>query len=90
MDSLSENNIKSPLIRLELTYHNDSTRISVEDNGPGIAEDQLDKIFMPFYTTRKKGSGIGLALSRQIAHLHKGTITVESHPNEMTRFVLSI
>ena len=62
--------------------------ISVSDNGPGIIPDALEQIFVPFYTTKKGGSGIGLSLSRQIMRLHRGTLTVRSTPNEQTTFTL--
>jgi nitrogen fixation/metabolism regulation signal transduction histidine kinase len=62
--------------------------IRVGDNGPGIMEDVLEKIFVPFFTTRRDGSGIGLSLSRQIMRLHRGTITVRSEPNVETVFTL--
>ncbi len=62
--------------------------IQVFDNGPGINEEISDKIFIPFYTTKKKGSGIGLSLSRQIMRLHKGTITVHSRKDAETIFTL--
>lgn len=54
--------------------------IQVIDNGSGILPDVLDKIFVPFFTTKQKGSGIGLSLSRQIMRLHGGTISVQSEP----------
>lgn len=56
--------------------------IEVEDNGPGIAPDVQDQIFVPFYTTKPDGSGIGLSLSRQIMRVHGGTLTVRSAPGE--------
>ncbi len=59
------------------------------DNGYGIKPDILDKIFMPFFTSKREGSGIGLSLSRQIMHLHKGTITVKSKPNDGCVFTLT-
>jgi two-component system nitrogen regulation sensor histidine kinase NtrY len=52
--------------------------IQVIDNGPGISEDLQEKIFVPFFTTKKDGSGIGLSLSRQIMKLLKGSIHVQS------------
>ncbi len=52
--------------------------ITVEDNGVGIVPEALEKIFIPFFTTKEKGSGIGLSLSRRIVRMHKGTITVKS------------
>ena len=62
--------------------------ISVKDNGPGIDEEAQSKIFIPFYTTKKSGSGIGLSLSKQIMRQHLGTISVKSKLNEGTEFVL--
>lgn len=62
--------------------------IQIEDNGPGIIPEALSRIFIPFYTTKKGGSGIGLSWSRQIMNLHKGTLTVQSKPGERTVFTL--
>ena len=66
------------------------TMIQVVDNGHGIPEELLEKIFIPFFTTRKEGSGIGLSLSRQIMRAHKGGITVHSIPEMETVFTLKI
>ena len=62
--------------------------LSISDNGTGIEEDKLDQVFIPFFTTKKEGSGIGLALSQQIMHLHKGKIDVSSKKNIGTTFSL--
>ncbi len=62
--------------------------IQVIDNGPGIDEDVMEKIFIPFFTTKEHGSGIGLSLSKQIMRLHRGTITVQSNKGETTVFTL--
>ncbi len=62
--------------------------IMVKDNGSGISSEISDDIFIPFFTTKNNGSGIGLSLSRQIMRLHSGTITVSSIPNEATVFSL--
>ncbi len=59
---------------------NNQTVIEVIDNGPGIPTELLDQIFVPFFTTRESGSGIGLSLSRQIIRKHNGTISVKSQP----------
>lgn len=64
-------------------------KISVADNGVGIIPEELEKVFIPFYTTKESGSGIGLSLSRQIMRLHKGSISVISEPGVQTTFVLS-
>jgi two-component system nitrogen regulation sensor histidine kinase NtrY len=73
-----------------LSYLNEHDRviIAVVDNGPGIPEDIRDRVFTPFYTTKKTGSGIGLSLSRQIMRLHKGNITFNSIPDEKTTFIM--
>ena len=68
---------------------NQHVMIQVADNGPGIIPEAIDQIFIPFYTTKKDGSGIGLSLSRQIMQLHKGSLTVHSIPNERTEFKLT-
>ena len=62
--------------------------IQVIDNGPGILQDVIDKIFIPFFTTKSNGSGIGLSLSRQIMRMHGGTITVASELDKETVFTL--
>ncbi|MDX5482487.1 MAG: ATP-binding protein [Hymenobacteraceae bacterium] len=65
-------------------------RVDVTDNGAGIPEDVLDKIFIPFYTTKKQGSGIGLSLSKQIMRQHGGSIRVNSQPGGPTTFSLQL
>ena len=62
--------------------------IQISDNGQGILPEVLDKIFVPFFTTKPKGSGIGLSLSRQILRLHGGTLTARSEPDKETVFTL--
>ena len=68
------------------SYENGQVRLVVEDDGQGIPQDLQDKVFVPFFTTKEGGSGIGLSLSRQLIHLHGGSITVESQPGVGTRF----
>ncbi|MCB0709170.1 MAG: GHKL domain-containing protein, partial [Chitinophagaceae bacterium] len=67
---------------------NNKTVIKVSDNGVGISAELMEKIFVPFFSTRKTGSGIGLSLCKQIMMLHKGTIQVNSVPGEGTAFSL--
>ena len=62
--------------------------IAVTDNGPGIKEDIQEKIFIPFFSTKKEGSGIGLSLSRQVMRSHGGSIRVTSTPDVVTAFIL--
>jgi two-component system, NtrC family, nitrogen regulation sensor histidine kinase NtrY len=63
--------------------------ISVSDNGPGIPEDNLEKIFIPFFTTRNEGSGIGLSISKQIMRMHGGTLKVKSIQGRETVFSMN-
>jgi len=63
--------------------------IQVTDNGQGILSDVIDKIFIPFFTTKRSGSGIGLSLSRQILRLHGGSITAQSIPDKETIFTMT-
>jgi nitrogen fixation/metabolism regulation signal transduction histidine kinase len=65
-----------------------STLFIVKDNGPGIDEEAQSKIFIPFFTTKKSGSGIGLSLSRQIMRQHNASISVKSRVDEGTEFIL--
>lgn len=76
--------------RLELIgqYDESTVKIQVIDNGPGIIKEAVEHIFVPFYTTKRTGSGIGLSLSRQIMQMHNGSITVESQPGIRTVFTL--
>jgi two-component system, NtrC family, nitrogen regulation sensor histidine kinase NtrY len=77
--------------RIELSaFSNEKGRavISVKDNGAGIDSDAQEKIFIPFFSTKKTGSGIGLSLSKQIMRQHEGNITVKSNLGEGTEFLL--
>jgi len=69
-------------------YDENVVKIEVIDNGPGIIKEAVEHIFVPFYTTKRTGSGIGLSLSRQIMQMHNGSITVESEPGVKTVFLL--
>jgi len=74
-----------------LAFMNKRGRITLQviDNGPGILKDVLDKIFIPFFTTKPSGSGIGLSLSKQILRLHNATITAHSEPGVETVFTMT-
>ena len=82
-------NTKEP--EIELSCHTDPRGhfcLTIRDNGEGIQPDKLEQVFVPFFTTRKEGSGIGLSLCRQIIRLHEGQIKIESEPGEGTTVVL--
>jgi len=78
---------------IELSCYRDGEMhicLSVRDNGEGIQEEKLEQVFVPFYTTREEGSGIGLSLCRQIIRSHNGRIHIESVPGEGTRVVITL
>jgi two-component system nitrogen regulation sensor histidine kinase NtrY len=78
-----------PQIVLSSRYNkNERVIVEIADNGTGIKADMMDKIFMPFFTSKKEGSGIGLSLSRQIMRLHQGNIFVKSVPEKGSVFTL--
>ena len=79
---------KNGTIQLKAFYADEGTIIQVEDNGIGISNDIIEDIFVPFYTTKENGSGIGLSLSRQIMQNHNGTISVNSVPDKGSEFTL--
>ena len=78
--------IGSPKINIICRQEKGKIIVSVTDNGPGIDAETLENIFVPFYTTKKEGSGIGLSLSQQIMRAHKGNLSVHSEPGVGTRF----
>lgn len=81
-----------PRIRVSTGYDDEQRlfSISVADNGPGILPEVLDKIFVPFFTTKPDGSGIGLSLCKQIVNLHGGSIAVRSRVGEGSCFTLKL
>jgi two-component system, NtrC family, nitrogen regulation sensor histidine kinase NtrY len=79
---------KDPKLVLSGRYDESSVMIEVTDNGPGIIKEALEHIFVPFYTTKRTGSGIGLSLSRQIMQMHNGSLSVESEPDIKTVFTM--
>lgn len=74
------------IIEISASMPNGQPLITISDNGPGIPEKTLETIFLPFYTTNKGGTGVGLSLSRQIIQLHGGNLKVVSQPNMRTTF----
>lgn len=77
----AENKVAKVKIIAGLT-ENGRPEIRVVDNGPGIPEEIMDKIFIPFFTTKESGSGIGLSLSRQIMQMHGGSLKVKTSKEE--------
>ena len=65
-------------------------KIAVRDNGPGVPEDIGEKIFVPFFTTKKTGTGIGLPMAQKIIHSHGGILDLRSSPGEGAEFIIQI
>ena len=80
---------EQPKIVLSAIHENNKLVIKVADNGTGIPAELLDKIFIPFFSTKKSGSGIGLSLCKQIMLLHNGNIKLQSIEGKGTVFILS-
>lgn len=80
----------SPTIEVK-AFFNKRGRVTIQviDNGVGILKEVIDKIFIPFFTTKPTGSGIGLSLSKQIIRLHNGSITASSEPEKGTTFTIT-
>ena len=89
VEALVEDHSDKPSIKVKgILDPSNHILLSVEDNGPGIEPEALERIFIPFFTTKREGSGIGLSLSRQIMRLHHGNLTVDSEPDKGTKFTL--
>jgi signal transduction histidine kinase len=83
-------NTNDPTLTLSAKRVLDHLQLEVSDNGPGIPPEMLDKIFVPFFSTKTEGSGIGLPLSRQILRNHGGQLSAASEPGKGTTFRASI
>ena len=86
--ALEENEGEKHIMLKAFRNEYDRPTLVIRDNGSGIDEEALAKIFIPFFTTKKQGSGIGLSLSKQIMRKHGGAISVKSVMNEGTEFTL--
>lgn len=80
--------MEQPVIEVTYRLAHNKVYIDVTDNGKGIELENIEKIFVPFYTTRKTGSGIGLTITRNIMKMHRGSLEVDSIPNVKTTFSL--
>jgi len=69
---------------------NSLVRLEIADNGPGIAPEQLSRIFDPFYTTKERGIGLGLSVVQRIVEDHEGQIQVISEVGRGTRFLVDL
>lgn len=77
-------------LQVDVISYSNQTTIKITDNGPGIPPEILNEIFVPFFTTKTEGTGIGLSIARQIMRTHGGNIKVTSIPEKETTFTLSL
>lgn len=88
MEAISD--IDKPKISIFAEARGDNVVVTIQDNGLGIEPDKIEDIFVPFYTSKANGTGIGLSLVKQIINLHKGLITVSSNVNKGTVFKIIV
>jgi nitrogen fixation/metabolism regulation signal transduction histidine kinase len=79
-----------PSIRIRLDRGADDAVLEISDNGSGISSDVIARVFEPYFTTKREGSGLGLAMVKNIVLLHGGTIDVSSEPGKGTTFVVAL
>lgn len=77
-------------INIQVYGQNDAVYISVKDNGSGISNENIKKIFEPFYTSNSKGTGLGLAVVKSVVEAHQGEVSYLSQPNEGAHFCLKL
>jgi signal transduction histidine kinase len=78
------------VIRIKTWKKDDKCHIEVEDNGAGISQAHIERIFEPYFTAKEGGVGLGLATVHKIIQSHKGTIAVESEVNKGTKFAITL
>lgn len=89
--NLVKNALQAGATKIKITAEIDfaeTIKIAVSNNGRPISAESQEEIFVPFYTTKQEGTGIGLSLSRQIMRLHNGTLTLARSDQRMTTFLL--
>jgi signal transduction histidine kinase len=92
IDAMTEARVARPRLEIRAGENLAGTEawVTIADNGPGITPEAKDRIFAPFYTDKKGGTGLGLALCRKVVEEHRGTISVESEPGQGARFVITL
>ena len=79
------------VVRVRVEAHGgEHVRVLVENSGPGVPPEMRERIFHPFFTTKPRGTGLGLPIARQIVEAHRGTLTVESDGVSETTFIVEL
>lgn len=81
---------ENPILQLDCSQDKNRLLFQLKDNGPGMPHEVFTQIFIPFYTTKEKGTGIGLSISKQIIQSHQGQLFVQSKEGEGSRFFIEL
>jgi PAS domain S-box-containing protein len=90
LEAMPEGGTISIALSMSKSIQGDMVELKIADTGPGIPPDVINRIYDPFFTTKKEGTGLGLAISRRIMTAHKGSLHVESFPDAGTVFTISL
>jgi len=90
LEALSAEPVRELKLRCELARHDTMARLTIEDTGRGIAPEDRDRLFTPYFSTRGNGTGLGLAISSRIVSDHGGYIAAEPNSPKGTRFVIEL
>jgi signal transduction histidine kinase len=90
IDSMDESREKRLSIRTEVDKDSSTISVNIEDTGCGIGKDSTSKIFMPHYTSKQHGTGLGLPVVKNVVEKNKGKIYVESEVGQGTTFMVSL
>lgn len=88
IEAIAESTIDNPTINCKFESQPDQIVLFIQDNGPGMDVETVEQVFIPFFTTKSQGSGIGLSYSKQVMRAHKGNLRVKSTPGAGTAFEL--
>ena len=75
-------------LEVALTRDDKEVRLAISDNGTGMDEEEKERIFTPYFTTKKQGTGLGLFIAQKIIKDHRGTVTVKTAPQQGTTFLI--
>ncbi len=89
-EALSSDSTNKPVITIRTSSERNHGVISIEDNGPGFTQEQVQTIFKPFYSTKKGGMGLGLAICKTLVESNAGSITTEVHPGQGAALIIRL